>query len=540
MSRSSSYVFLGFLLALLALLAGLLLGKGALLLNRHEGDVLHLAEIVLRMSQGQWPHLDFMTPIGVLSFAPIAWLLTQGVGIGHAIMGGSLIFAALLLPALWWVSVSRLSPKLAYGFGAIVLLLSTALVHGGAQQVQSISMYYNRWAWAVSFVLIIMSLISAQNRKSQVIDGIILGFGVAFLALSKITFLVAFFPGIFVALLLRRQWLAIGVALLCGGAIVLLISLSAGLDFWSAYLGDIRLVSNSGIRPQPSQPLAFLLIGPPFVVMNLVLVAGIIFLRQAGRSVEGIVLLLLAPGCIYVTYQNWGNDAQWLAVFAIAIFALRPRRELRNVLGWELGRAMTITGLLAVALIAPNAINIGLSTINHARVEPSNYAQVIPGARHGDLAILTSRMYAPERVVNFDLPAADMRALAQQADPTQLDTLFGEPLEACKLHAGLVGVLQFMSREIDALPALQGQTVFTADTFSNLWMFGSTVPLKGGAPWYYGGDAGLKNADYLLVPICPVTPRARTMVLNELAARPDVSFTEVTRNGFFILLKPNG
>ena len=56
-----------FLIAVLCLFGGLPFAKGALYIAQHEGDTLHLADIVFREVQGQWPHLDFMTPIGVLA-----------------------------------------------------------------------------------------------------------------------------------------------------------------------------------------------------------------------------------------------------------------------------------------------------------------------------------------------------------------------------------------------------------------------------------------------------------------------------------------
>ncbi|MCB2159989.1 MAG: hypothetical protein KDD95_17150, partial [Rhodobacteraceae bacterium] len=58
-----------FALIVIAVLGGVALAKGGFYLGMHEGDAIHLAEIVLRMADGQWPHLDFMTPLGVLSAA---------------------------------------------------------------------------------------------------------------------------------------------------------------------------------------------------------------------------------------------------------------------------------------------------------------------------------------------------------------------------------------------------------------------------------------------------------------------------------------
>ena len=59
------------MLAVLAVEAGISMWRGQLLVGKHEGDMLHLLEIVFRMADGEWPHLDFMTPIGFMAFAGI-------------------------------------------------------------------------------------------------------------------------------------------------------------------------------------------------------------------------------------------------------------------------------------------------------------------------------------------------------------------------------------------------------------------------------------------------------------------------------------
>ena len=69
-------------------------------------------------------------------------------------------------------------------------------------------------------------------------------------------------------------------------------------------------------------------------------------------------------------------------------------------------------------------------------------------------------------------------------------------------------------------------------------MFGKTRPLIGGAPWYYGGEAGMSKADFVLVPLCPVTPEARSLALKQISADSGkFDLHEVTRNNLFILLK---
>ncbi len=537
MGRPSAGGYLAFLIFVLIVQAALLLGKGVLLIDQHEGDALHLLQIILRMGAGEWPHLDFTTPIGILAFAPISWLVSLGIGVGHAITGGMVLVALIMVPAIWWVGYSRLSTASALLFGAFVIILCTALVYGGKDEVSSISMYYNRWAWAAASLLVILIMV-LPTRENDTADGLVVGLALSFLALSKITFFVAFMPAVLLALILRAKWRSLTVAFLVGAVAVAVMTALGGVDYWLAYIGDLRLVSASGIRPQPSATLAVLLIGPTFLTANLVLIAAVVLLRQAGHGVEGILLLVLAPAFVYVTYQNWGNDPKWLFLVMILMLALRPDRRINNGFGWNVGRAMGVVAAVSGALILPSVFNLTFADIRHARLSRQGFFQVLPGHKNSDIAMKASRMYAPARREAFPLSDPKLAALVAKSTDRNTDVLFGQPLNKCRLAMGLVGVLHQMARDLETVDGIKGKTVFTADTFSNLWLFGSTAPLKGGAPWYYGGNAGMDRADYVLVPLCPVTPRARSLVLQEIRQRAgQINLREVMRNDLFILLR---
>lgn len=537
MGRPSAGLFLGFLFLVFAAEAGLLLGKGVLLIDQHEGDALHLIEIALRMSEGQRPHFDFMTPIGFLAFAPSAWLVALGAGAGTALTGGMLLFAGFVLPMIWWVGYSRLSTVFAYTFGAVLMILVTALVYGGETTHASISMFYNRWAWAVTFLLVTLAILPA-GRVSSTADGAVYGVGLAFLALSKITFFAAFLPGILLALVLRRQWTILMIAVSVGLFIGAIVSLVGGFGFWGAYFSDLRAVQQSGIRPQPGQNLAFLLTAPVFLVGNLCLIAGVVLLRQGGKSVEGLLLAAFAPAFIYVTFQNWGNDPKWLILLAILLISLRPERHTINGLGWDIGRSLGLVSLLSAVLILPSMASLTFANLRHARLDQTEFFQLLPGSVHSDLKMRTDRMYATVKRAPFSLSDPHINRLAVEAVQLPKDELFGQPLALCKLHMGLVGVLHQMAIDLEKIEATRGKSILVADTFSNLWLFGSTIAVPGGAPWNYGADADFQSADFLLVPLCPITPAARSAVLASLAKEtPRVNLSEIARNELFILLQ---
>ena len=79
-------VLLGFIAIILVFAVANLIPDG-LYVAKHEGDVLHLLDIIGRMLVGQVPHQDFLTPIGALAFYPIVWSVGDSGGIaqGYAV-----------------------------------------------------------------------------------------------------------------------------------------------------------------------------------------------------------------------------------------------------------------------------------------------------------------------------------------------------------------------------------------------------------------------------------------------------------------------
>jgi hypothetical protein len=536
MGRPSAGIYLAFLILVLVVEAGLLLGKSVLLIDQHEGDALHVIQIAMRMAMGQVPHQDFHTPLGVLSFAPVSWLMSLGLGAGTAIKAGSLLFAALLLPAVYWVGLSRLTPGPAFAFGAAVLILATALVYGGPDNVSSISMYYNRWGWAVVFVLATMAVLPARP-DSGTLDGVIYGLGLAFLGLSKITFFVAIFPAILIALLIRQSWRTLLVGIVSGLILCALVTLVHGVGFWGAYLADLRFIMSAPIRSQPGLPLGDLLIAPTHLAATLCLLAAVVFVRQADRAIPGAVLALLAPGFIYATYQSWGNDPKWLFLLVILLLALRPERLVKNGIGMDVGRAMVVTAIVSLALILPSTVNLAFANLRHVRLDRAAFSPLFPLTDDHTIRMRTDRLYLPAKREGFAFTDPSIAARVTDAGVApKPDALFGQPLPFCKLEMGMVGALQQMAADLETLPETTGKSVFIADTFSSLWLFGSTSPVPGGQPWYYGGELGMVQADYILIPLCPVTYTARGLVLKRLQTG-DLHLTEVVRTDLYVLLR---
>ena len=518
------------------LLGGAALLKGGFYLGKHEGDTLHLLQMVLRMADGDWPHLDFVTPIGVLAIAPIAWLVSLGLGVGHAILWSQVLVALIALPATWYVARTRFAGIWSYVFGAVILILILALVHGETTRAVSISMHYNRWAWAAAFLAIATAVMPARGGN-RTVDGVIIGVAMALLLLTKATYLIAFLPAILVALIGRKAWRTVVAGLIAGIVVMVAVTVLAGTPiFWLAYLRDLATVAASDVRPQPGYAFGVTVGAPAWMGGSLMLILSVIWLRHAGRMLEGLVMLILVPGFFYVTYQNFGNDPQWLPLLGLMLIALRPDGEVTNSFGWNMREVMTYTAVAALAFGAPSLINLAYSPFRHLTEDPEDYTALLPGSGlHEDIVTPTIRAYRMDAKVALDGPDTIYGAFWDpEFRQNEVTEWKGETLPNCANEVGTVGWFQVNAKLLNETGLIEGKTAFVADLLNAFWLFGAFEPLPGNAPWYYGNLSGLENADFVVVPLCPMSVTTRHLILAELD-EADVVLTEVARTSEFIL-----
>ncbi|MBV7378969.1 DUF2029 domain-containing protein [Maritimibacter dapengensis] len=542
------------LVGVLVVLAGTTLLKGAYFLGKHEGDTLHLLQMVFRMAEGDWPHLDFVTPIGALAVAPIAWLVSLGMGVGHAILWSQALVAAVMLPAIWYVSWSRFDGIWKYLFGGLVVVLIVALVHGESQPSVSISMHYNRWAWAATFLALATVILPTRVQARPGVDGVIVGVAMAALLLIKITYFAAFFIPVLVAIIGRRAWKTLWVAVISGLVVMAIFTLLAGTPVvWLAYLRDVMIVAASDVRPAPGLPLGNVVGAPAYMAGSLSLALAVIWLRQSGRKLEGLVMLLLVPAFFYVTYQNFGNDPQWLPLVGMMLITLRPAPGTKNEFGWDMHMAVIMTAVAMLSFGAGSVTNLAYSPFRHMGEDEEKYSPLLPGSgKHEDIVTPTIRAHRLD--AKFALGGPDTPYAAfwdEDFRKGEMITWRGEDLTICTVEIGTVAWFKTMADNLVATGLTEGKTAFVADILNGFWLYDAFEPLQGNAPWYYGGLTGFANADYLVVPLCPLSISVRKQVLdeiqgveasededgNEIPAVPgaDVDLTEVARNELFIL-----
>lgn len=480
-----------------ALLAAVLLAPGVLRVDAYEGDTMHLAAAVLRMVQfGQVPHVDFSTPLGPLSFAPIAVFVAAGQGLGTAVILAQITLAAALLPVLVWIARTRAVPLwVAGGLALLVLSHAMTLTHGEADGALSIAMHYNRWGWAIGFPVLAVAIWPRRAEiPTAITDGVVIGVGIATLALIKVTYAVAFAPAVVLALALEGRWRSLSAALVAGAAVLAVTVAALGAGWALAYLLDLVAMTRPGARPTPGAEFAEMLGTPRMVCASLAGLAAAVLLRLRGAETAGLVVLGLVPCLVLVTWQNFGNEPQWLPFLALTLWAVAPM--VRDAAPVRMLAAATL------ALGLPAALNVALAPTRHAALDPEPYVALLPGVPEGSGLEMREARVEEMR----GLGEIDGFPVRRERDPV------GRELPECELKHGIVAMQAGIGAAlIDA--GFGDRAALVTDVFSHLWMFGAGPPLSRGAPWQYAGLPGGADADLLVVPLCPSSTRHRTQMI---------------------------
>lgn len=520
-----------FLLCGLSLLALARSNDGAVLILSFDGDAIHMAQIVLRMADGQIPHQDFVTPLGIMAFLPIVWLVQLGAGIGMAFAYAPVLIGVFLAPMVYWVGLSRLSPSGALAFGALVLVSLMSFVHGGTEATVAASMYYNTWCWAVAAVVVVLSALPS-NRPEQGIrlaEPLILGACMAFLVLTKATFAVFLAPAIVCGLVVSGQTqLLVKGAAICLGLLIIVTLPYGFITYWQGYVQDLLFVSQSVARAKPGDELAVMVLRPDQIVGVLGLIAGFVLLRQARMMAQSLVFLLLGIGWILVSHQNWQNDPHWLVVAGLVLFGMGQDVVLYNRFGWPLQTALRSVAVVLLAAGAPLWMAQVQSVLVHNGLKHAAFSPAFSDPRHDDLRF---------RAVSGGPYSVTVAHPVLIADATEPAVFEGITLPTCQKANGLVAELVQTGAALDALPQTHGAQVFYADWVNALWLFSKTEPLQGGAPWYYGGTTGFENAQFLVVPKCPMGQVVRGLILKAVTAEDGLTATLDAETPLFYLFR---
>lgn len=519
MSRPSPFVLTGIFLLIIAVLGGLPYLKGGLYLDSHEADVYHLLDISFRMQDGHLPHLDFVTPLGIMAFFPIVSFLQAGLPFGSAFMASQVSVALFLLPIAVYVLSARLTQRQAVLFGCVVFFLILNLTYLKASSGVTVAMHYNRWCWAIAFLALALAFFPIKEKAvaRPWLDGALIGLLATLLMLMKITFFVALVPAIAAALLVRKQSVSLVFAVGTGVILIALSTVFLGVSFWNAYIADLLNVSRSQVRPNVGVPLADLLSGAQYIGATLTGIAAGMLIRRAGFGAMGLVVVgLLFPGFVYVSYQNFANDPTWLLFVAFLVLVYRPDAGFETVMGVDLRGAMSVVSLVAILVNLPSFYTTALTPIEHLAFDKDRFIPLLDDPAHGDLFLRRDRGSLMTAAIALDDSPGVWEKYREAAERRDIPMVGDVSFPMCELGAGSRAHMREVATQLSVDGIAPGSQIFTTGLLSAFWLYGDFAPLKNGAPWYYGDLTGLENADYVLIPKCVYVERVRQLMIADL------------------------
>ena len=524
-----------FFIVVIGIVATVLLLPGHLAVSGHEVDVLHAVEAAMRLSFGQAQHFDFLTPLGVLAFEPIALFLRLGFGISTANIGASILMALLFLPFLLWVAVTRFDNWLGGAFGALTLTMVLAIVYGGDNPAISMSMHYNRWGWAATFVILAILIFPSNGEQSKSrVDGAVIGLLLGYLLLLKATYFVALAPAVALLFVTGRNWSALTFCLIFGALMCLLATITfGGFEFWKVYISDLVRVTTANIRPNPGDEFVEVLALPQYFPGTMCLLAAIVGFRTSGHSRLGFALFVLAPGLVYITYQNWGNDTKWLLPLGFACLLWSTRMEGLKVYGWDGKTYFIALGIAALTLVAPSFINMASSPVRNLAISADEYVSLLHDPRHAGLLIDRERSYHGDATIKIEGLTDPNPVGEDDVEPLENLRLGDFEIAECTLKTGYYGVMKLIADDIIAAGYGDAKFAFI-DVANPLPLLAPLQRLEYTSPWYYGGAQDVEEAEILVVPKCPVSAVTFRAYLEALNASDTAWELSDTRDHFWI------
>jgi hypothetical protein len=208
-SRSYRLLFL-LLVAMVASLAMILINLGIPPITALSTDISILLESGWRIINGQTPHLDYYSPLGLFTSLPIAFGMKIASPSASSITYGNVLLLVIFTPWAWLIARDRLSALNAFLFTLFMALLLVApRALGSPMSEVTYAMLYNRQAFVFLSILFIEIFITPRTperypAKSQFIGGLSSGILLALIFYCKVNYLAIAIFAILLHLILFR------------------------------------------------------------------------------------------------------------------------------------------------------------------------------------------------------------------------------------------------------------------------------------------------------------------------------------------------
>jgi hypothetical protein len=476
-------------------------------------DCVFIADLGYRMVNGQMPHADFVSPIGIAFVALIAAGTYLGSTMIESLRVASCLAAILVLPVVLYVAKTRLSSGCALLLVGICLLALIVPVNiGDPPTAITYASFYNRLSYVLILLVMLLTIGEPDgSRRHRILDGALVSSIVVVLVYTKVNYGILALGFLAFWGAYKGSWKPLAGSLLsvAGAAAALEVFVRSGII--GSYLHDLQLaVSSSGpLRPWAirhailTTRTEFLLsvIAIPFLSHSLgmlerremwgilcVYIIGVLLIAQTGQA-EGL-FVVMAPSLVLASRLRGQG---------------MPDRKLSLVRGHS-ARVLLLVGGVAVAassyIIRPALAAIG----QVAAVQPSAVSTV----RVSDIPALR------DLVLHADGNVTLLKeALSGTKDAFQVFTA----LRFSRRPAQYLGQDEYLESVRDGVKLLdncpRSKGVMTLD-FANPFPLLRATPPAGGMSWFHyqrtfterhhpGATRLFAGVDCLMVPKLPVS-----------------------------------
>lgn len=157
-------------------------------------DMVCLLDGGWRIVNGQVPHTGFHVPVGSLTYLLTAFGMKIAAPSASSLTYGSVLFAALLLPCVWYITSSRLSWAFTFIFVFFEgFLLLTPRPLGYPIRYTTYAMIYNRYGYVLISLFLLCVFLKPRNTRWEhgLLDGVFAGALLALMLYCKITYFLA-------------------------------------------------------------------------------------------------------------------------------------------------------------------------------------------------------------------------------------------------------------------------------------------------------------------------------------------------------------